>query len=303
MKISTWFYSLKQGLKSIYRNRLFSLASIGTITACLFLFGIFYFVVANFRYMIDAAEKTVGVTVFFDEGISEEEIKAIGEQIKIKQEVDRIEYLSAEESWEIYKEKYLTEELAETFGEDNPLEDSASYTVYLNDVSKQGEVVTFIENIHGVRKVNNSESFATGLTGFNVLVGYVTSAIIIILLGVAVFLISTTVTMGISVRKEEIYIMKLIGATDYFVRAPFIVEGVLIGCMGSLLPIGVLYLLYGKVTEFIGEKFSSTFGAMNFLSRGEIFSNLIPISVVIGVGIGFLGSYYTLRKHIKKANH
>lgn len=282
---------------------MFSLASVGTITACLFLFGIFYFVIANFQYMIKAAEKTVGVTVFFDEGISDEEIEAIGEQIKTRQEVDRIEYLSAEESWEIYKEKYLTEELAETFGDDNPLENSASYSVYFNDVSKQAEVVTFIESIDGVRKVNNSESFATSLTGFNVLVGYVTSAIIIILLGVSVFLISTTVTMGISIRKEEIFIMKLIGATDFFVRAPFIVEGVLIGLIGSIMPIGVLYLLYGKVTQYIAEKFISSFGTMHFLSRGQIFSNLIPISIVIGVGIGFLGSYLTLWKHIKKANH
>jgi len=299
MRINTLLHSIKQGLKSIKRNRLFSLASIGTISACLFLFGIFYFVVANFQYMVKTAETSVGVTVFFDEGISEAKIKTIGDEIRKRAEVSEVTYISAEETWENYKNKYLTEELAETFGDDNPLADSASYSVYVNDISMQESLVKYIEKLDGVRQVNHSDSVAQGLKSFNSLVGYISAAIIIILLAVAIFLISTTITMGISVRKEEIYIMRLIGATDFFIRSPFIVEGIIIGFLGTLVPLVSLYFIYHKVISYITEKYINIFSTFEFLSVETIFSKLIPISVGIGIGIGFIGSYMTVRKHLR----
>lgn len=300
MHISTFFYSLKQGIKNIRRNRMFSLASIGTITACLFLFGIFYFVVVNFQYMVKTAETSVGVTVFFDAGISQEQIDKIGDEIKSRAEVASIEFVSAEETWKNYKEKYLNPELAETFGDDNPLADSASYSVYLNDVSMQKSLVGYIEGLDGVRQVNHSDSVANTFKTFNALVGYISAAIIIILLAVAIFLISTTVTMGIAIRKEEISIMKLIGATDTFIRAPFIVEGVIIGIIGAGIPIVGLYFIYYKVISYITEKYINIFHAFQFLEAKDIFSSLIPISLCIGIGIGFIGSYMTVRRHLRR---
>lgn len=292
-------YSIKQGFINIHRNRMFSLASIGTITASLFLFGIFFFVIANLKFVIKEAESNVGVTVFFVEGTTQERITEIGEEIKKRPEVTSVTFTSAEETWETYKKENLNEELAKTFGDDNPLKNSASYSVYLNDVSKQVEVVNYIKSIDGVRKVNNSEAVVKGLTGVNSLVTYITTAIIIILLAVSIFLISTTVAMGISVRKEEIGIMKLIGATDYFVRAPFVVEGVIIGSIGSLLPMVGLYFLYEKIVSYVLERFTSSFGTMKFIAVGELFSTLLPISLGIGIGIGFVGSFVTIRKHLK----
>jgi cell division transport system permease protein len=132
------------------------------------------------------------------------------------------------------------------------------------------------------------------------LVGYVSAAIIIILLAVAVFLISNTVTMGIAIRKEEISIMKLIGATDSFIRAPFIIEGIIIGIIGALLPIGGLYFIYHKVITYITQKYINIFHSFEFLDVGDIFTKLIPISLLIGIGIGFIGSSMTVRKHLKK---
>lgn len=299
MKVSTLKYCVKQGVKNIYRNRLFTAASIGTIAASLFLFGIFYFVAANVNYTIQEAESNVGVTVFFEVGLTEQQIETIGAQIKTRKEVATIEYLSAEETWEQYKEKYLTQELVDTFGDDNPLANSASYSVYLKDVSKQRELVNYIKSIEGVRKVNSSDAIATGLTGINSLVTYITTAIILVLLGVAIFLISTTVTMGIEVRKEEITIMKLIGAADIIVRAPFIVEGLIIGLLGSILPLGGLYFLYGKVIQYVSERFSSNFGTMQFMDIQVIFKTLLPVSLAIGIGIGFVGSFLTIRKKLK----
>ena len=279
---------------------MFSLASIGTIMACLFLFGIFYFVVANFQYMIKTAETSVGVTVFFDTGISEEKIKTIGDNIKLRAEVSSIDYISAEETWDNYKEKYLSPELIETFEDDNPLADSASYDVYLNDVSMQDSLVKYIEELEGVRQVNYSDSVADTFQNFNALVGYVSAAIIIILLAVAVFLISTTITMGIAIRKEEISIMKLIGATDSFIRAPFIIEGIMIGIIGAILPIGGLYFIYYKVITYITEKYINIFRSFEFLKINDIFATLIPVSLLIGIGIGFIGSSMTVRRHLRR---
>lgn len=301
MKISTLSYALKQGVKNIKRNRMFSLATVGTIMACLFLFGIFYFIISNFQYMIKTAESSVGVTVFFDEGITSDEVKVIGDKLKERAEVREINYISAEEAWENFKKDYFKgkEELTDTFEGDNPLANSASFEIYLNDVSMQDELVKFAEQIDGVRQVNSSDATATSLSNINILVGYISIAIIVILVAVSVFLISTTVTMGISVRKDEISIMKLIGATDFFIRAPFIVEGMIIGLIGATLPLAGLYLIYNRVISYISAKFNVLSGILTFLDAKTVFATLIPVSMLIGVGIGFFGSFLTVRKHLR----
>lgn len=282
---------------NIVRNKWFSLASVATISACLFLFGLFYAIVANFQHIVKTAEEGVSVTVFFDEGISDERIQEIGEMIQKRVEVREVEFHSADEVWEDFKEEYLGE-YTDGFP-DNPLADSANYAIYLNDVSMQSALVTYLESIDGVRQVNKSEITANMLSGMNVLIGYVSMGIIAILLAVSVFLISNTVMIGISVRKEEINIMKYIGATDFFVRSPFVIEGMLIGLMGTVIPLTAIYYLYTNVVRYIGERFAILSGLMNFLSVEDIFSTLLPVSLGIGVGIGFLGSFVTVRKHLK----
>ena len=280
---------------------MFSLASIATMSACIFMFGLFYIIVTNFTAMVKDAEEGVAVTVLFDNDVTDEQISQIGEQIKSRAEVAKCVYQSAEEAWDSFKTEYFEghEDLADGFAEDNPLANSANYQIYLNDVSMQSSLVTYLESLDGVRQVNQSETVAKTLTDFNRLIGYVSAGIILILLGVAVFLISNTVTVGISVRREEIAIMKLIGATDFLVRAPFIVEGILIGLIGAAIPLALLYSLYDRIILYISEKFKFIGSMMNFISTGTLFHTLIPIALVLGVGIGFFGSMITIRKHLK----
>lgn len=297
MRFSTLLYTIKQGFANIVRNKWYSLASIATISACLFLFGIFYAVVANFQYILKAAQDGVAVTVFFEEGISEERIAQIGNEIQARSEVDHINYISADEAWNSFKEEYLGE-YADGFTE-NPLADSANYEIYIKDVSMQATLVTFLETVEGIRMVNQSEITANTLDGINRLVGYVALGIIVLLLFVSVFLIGNTVTIGISVRKEEINIMKYIGATDFFVRCPFVIEGMLIGLIGSLIPLGIVYLIYNNVIGFVLNKFTVLSSILNFLTVQEVFHVLLPVSLIIGVGIGFIGSFVTVRKHIR----
>lgn len=300
--MSSFLYGIKQGVKNVFRNRLFSLASVGTITACLFIFGVFYCIVMNFQHMFAEVETTVGVTVFFDQGVEEDQILHIRSQIEGREEVNEVKYTSPEEAWEYYKDKAFPdgdEEILTNLDEDNPLMDSASLEVYLKDASRQQDLVDYIKSIEGVRSVNSSKSVAESFASFGRLLSYVSLGIIVILVGVAVFLISNTVTIGITVRHEEIAIMKYLGATDFFVRAPFLIEGMLIGLIGSLIPVSILRILYEKVVVFVSTEFSILNHLLTFLPANDIFKMLIPISLGIGLGIGFIGSYLTLIKHVR----
>lgn len=302
MRISTIAYIFKQGFKNIWRNIRFSLASIATMAACIFLFGLFLALVMNFRYMVHSAEEGVAVVVYFEEGAKQEQIDDIGAKIRKMTEVDHADYISADQAWEEFRDDYLggDENLAEGFrDQDNPLANSASYQVYLKNVEDQDKVVAEIEKMDGVRDVSQSQSAAKTLSTFNKLIGYVSLAIVFILLAVAFFLISNTITMGISVRQEEIGIMKLIGATDFFVRAPFVIEGIILGTIGAAIPLGVLYGLYNQVIKYVMTKFHLLTGFLQFLDAWHVFRILIPVGVGLGIGIGFIGSMISVRKHLR----
>ena len=300
MKINTIFYSIQQGLKNIVRNSMFSLASIATMAACIFMFGIFYILVFNVNSMVHDAEENVAITVFFEEGLSEEQIKEIGKEVEKRTEVREMVFVSADEAWESFKEVYFegNEEYADGFSE-NPLANSANYAIYLKDISQQSTLVKHLQSIEGIRDIKQAQSVAETLTEFNKILSVISGGIIMILLCVAIFLINNTITIGISVRREEISIMKLIGATDYLVRAPFVVEGIVIGMIGASFPLILLYMLYDKIVLYVAEKFTFIGSVVEFVSPHIIFQGLIPIGLTLGVGIGFLGSIWTIRKHLK----
>ena len=283
---------------------MFSAASIATMAACIFLFGLFFSLVINFRYIVKNSEENVSVTVLFDEDADQSTINEIGEKIKKYKGVTDVKYISAEDAWDDFKTQYFgnTEEAdkwAEGFENDNPLANSSSYSVYIDKIENQDALVEYIKGLDGVREVNQLKGATQTLSTFNKLISYVAIAIILILLCVAVFLISNTVSIGISIRKEEIGIMKLIGATNSFVRAPFIIEGVIIGFIGSAIPLVLLFVLYNKVVEYILTKFSMLNSVMTFLNVYQVFEVLVPVALVLGMGIGLFGSIITIRKHLK----
>ena len=301
MRISTFGYSMKQGVKNIGRNKMFSIASIATMSACIFLFGLFYSIVMNFNYIVDKAEQGVAITVFFNEDATQEQKDKIGEDLKKEDGVLEVNYISAEEAWNKFQDDYFgdSKEAAEGFKNDNPLANSDNYEVYMSDVSKQKQVVSYAEKLDGVRKVNKSDTVAKTLTSVNKLVCIISAAIILILLAVSIFLISNTVTMGITVRREEIAIMKYIGAKDGFVRAPFVFEGLLIGVIGAIIPLVMLYFMYDKAVSYVMTRYSLLNNIVDFLPVMRVYRTLLPVGIALGVGIGFLGSTFTIRKHLK----
>ena len=314
MKISTLLYTIRQGFANIFRNKWYSLASVATISACLFLFGLLYAVVSNFQSIVMKVEEGVSVTVFFhheegpthDDGcgshtdgqvVTAARLEEIGQMIAQRPEVSKVVFVSDDEAWKKWATESYGEEYAEGFPE-NPLAGEDSYEIYLSDVSMQSALVTWLESIPEVRKVRYSQLTADTLSGTNVLIAYISLGIIAILLAVSIFLISNTVAIGISVRAEEINIMKYVGATDFFVRAPFVLEGMLIGLLGALIPLGIIYSIYNYALTYILERFTVLSRFLNFVSVDQLFKTLTPVSLLLGIGIGFLGSINTVRKHL-----
>ena len=300
MRPSTIWYTLKQGIKNIKRNWMFSLASIITMAACIFLVGVFYSLVTNVDNIAHKVEQEVPITVFFDEGTTDEQMQEVINLIQARQEVERVEFESGDQAWQNFKDKYFQgSDAADGFKDDNPLVNSSNYQVYLNQIEKQTELVNYIQGLDHVREVNQSEQAANTLGSFNKLVSYASIIIIAILLLISVFLISNTVSVGISVRKEEIGIMKYIGATDAFVRAPFVLEGMVLGVIGAAIPLVALYFLYNTAVEFILTKFNVLTGVVDFIPVWQIYQVLLPIGLLLGIGIGFIGSIWTTRKHLR----
>lgn len=226
------------------------------------------------------------ITVFFNEGTSREEMEQIGALIEARPEVEKIEFESADQAWENFKDQYFQgSEAAEGFKDDNPLVNSSNYHVYMNQIEKQAELVQYIQGLEHVREVNQSEEAAKTLGSFNRLVSYASIAIIAVLLIISIFLISNTVSVGISVRKEEIGIMKLIGATDGFVRSPFVLEGIVLGIIGAAIPLLGLYFVYSSTVRYVLTKFNVLTSIVAFIPVEQIYQTLLPVSLALGIGI------------------
>lgn len=304
MKIRTIGYSAGQGIKNIGRNKMFSIASIATMSACIFMFGLFFSLIMNFNYVLRNLEDNVGITVFFDEGLDQAAINTIGQEIENIEGVIDCNYVSADEAWESFAEDYFegNEMAAEGFrdNQDNPLANSAHYEVYVDKIEDQDSIVEYISGLDGVRDVNQSAEATATLTSINRLITIISVVIIAILLAVSIFLISNTVSVGVTVRREEIAIMKYVGATNAFVRMPFILEGIIIGLIGAVIPLTALYFLYQQAVTYILTRFSVFNSFMNgLLPVNSVFVLLLPVGIVLGMGIGFIGSMVTIRKHLR----
>ncbi len=296
-KLNSLLYTLRRGFLNIFHNKWYSLASVATIAACLFLLGVFYAIAANLQNIMKTAEQEVAITVFLTEDATEERMELIGKMIGEREEVSAVTFVSDDEAWETFGPQYFGENYAEGFTE-NPLEGMNSYTVNLSDVSRQADLITWLRSIPEIDKINYSEVTANTLTGANMLVAYISLSIIIVLLGVSIFLIHNTVVVGISIRREEINIMKYIGATDFFVRAPFVIEGILIGLIGALVPMYLIYSLYNYALNYVSEHFAVLENYLQFLPVKSIAAVYTPLALLVGVGIGFIGSMLTVRKHL-----
>ncbi len=304
LKISSIGYGTRQGFKNIGRNKMFSIASIATMAASIFIFSLFFSIILNINFMLRSVETNVGITVFFDEGLDQASMNKIGLEIEAQPAVKQCKYVSADEAWDSFSKEYFegNEDAAAGFrnSQDNPLANSAHYEVYVNRIEQQDSLVSYVKGLDGVRSVNQSQQATKTLTSLNRMIMIVSGVILLILLAVSVFLISNMVSVGVSARREEIAIMKLIGATNSFIRLPFVMEGIIVGLIGAAIPLVIWYFVYNRAIQYLLSKFSILQDFMNGLMNvNQVFVYLLPVGLILGIGIGLLGSMVTIRKHLK----
>ena len=298
MKIRTMKYFAAQGLRGIWRNRLMSFASIATISSCLMIVGIFYCVAVNIDYMLEILEETAGITVFYTkEKYNEKTIEDIKEKINKIDNVKEVKYISPEEALESEKAEWGEyASLLDGLEEDNPL--PPSFELTLEDIRYQKDVISQLNEINGI-EVRYFEEETKILISFNNIIRIISLVLILVLCFIGIMLMDNTIRLTVYIRKTEFNIMKYIGATDWFIRWPFIIEGIIIGLIGAIIPLGIVWAFYNFITQLIYEKNTVLQNILAFRTTEEIFSVLTPVSLIIGVSIGIIGSSISIRRYLK----
>ena len=304
MKIRSIRVCLKQGLQGIWRNRLMVLASVCTVSACLFILGIVYCLVANVQQFADDLDDSLGIIAFLSENVSEESVPTLVEQIRDMEGVKEVTYLSADEAWQNFKESMgfddqLGEDTLAQLDQDNPLANSASLEIYLYEAADQNDFVAQLQTMPQIRSIRYAAETADVLANLSSMITWGGMALILLLVFIAILLISNTIKLSVFVRRTEIGIMKYIGAKDSFVKIPFIVEGMIIGVLGAVLPAILIYFSYGSIVNLVMQQFGTFTQLIHFISANTILVHLIPIFLAVGIVVGVLGSTLSLRKYLK----
>lgn len=304
MKIRSIRVCLKQGLQGIWRNRLMVLASVCTVSACLFILGIVYCLVANVQQFADDLDDSLGIIAFLSENVSEESVPTLVEQIRDMEGVKEVTYVSADEAWQNFKESMgfddqLGEDTLAQLDQDNPLANSASLEIYLYEASDQNDFVAQLQTMPQIRSIRYAAETADVLANLSSMITWGGMALILLLVFIAILLISNTIKLSVFVRRTEIGIMKYIGAKDSFVKIPFIVEGMIIGILGAVLPAILIYFSYGSIVNLVMQQFGTFTQLIHFISANTILIQLIPIFLAVGIVVGVLGSTLSLRKYLK----
>lgn len=294
-------FVFKTGFKNLGTKKLFTTASIGTIACSVLVFCIFFIIASNIQGLINKIETTVGIQVFFNSNVTEDEMQDIANQYFITNDVKSIKFVSSSEAWEEFKKDYFDDkpELATAFEEDNPLANSASYEILLKDISKQYEYINYLKTIKGVRQINFSNILIDTLSSLNFGISIFSLVLIGLLLLIAIILISNTISVASQFRKEENEIMKLIGATNFMIRAPFVIEGFFIGLFGSIIPIVIISFSYSYIMKFIIKNASIISNVFEPIGLFKIIIPMSIISIVMSCFVCIIVSFSTIRKHLK----
>jgi len=303
MKLRNLKYFLSESIKSLIRNRLMSLASIITVASCTLIFAISYFIVTNVNQVLTGVERSMNIVVFLEIGVSEEEIEEIREKLLALPYVMGVSFTSSEEAFENVIEDWGMdyELLIGMTGDILP----NSFSVEINALENQIIVASEIVDIKNVDRVIHDEE---AMDLFLDIRNYVTIFSLIIigfLASISTVIIINTIKITVSARKNEINIMKYVGATDWFIRWPFLMEGILIGVLGAGLTLLVSYFMY---TYLINSLMNVDNLFLNFIinviffepiSTMDVFIVLTPVLIIMGVIIGFIGSITSVRKYLR----
>lgn len=293
MNFSSLGYLIKEGFKNIWSNRIMSLASVGVLISCLVLTGSAIMLSVNVSTIVESVGDSNVTTVYLDEDISELEAVYVGKSISKLDNVTNATFYPKDEAILAYKDVLGEEVFVNMSGDDNPL--PHAYHVVMADLSLYDSTVEQLMGVDGVSSVSSRSDVAEKLTSLNTLVTMMSFWIILALAIISLFIISNTIRMTMFSHRFEISIMKSVGATNSFVRTPFVVEGVIIGLVSAGVSIGVLYLLYDAVIKAIQNILP--FECIPFT---DVMWTIIISFVSAGVIVGWLGSLLSIRKYLKK---
>lgn len=287
-------YFFSQGIRGLVSNSLMTLASVGIVIASLVLFGTFVLLGMNLNYIGEQIKEQCEINVYLPRDMSRDDVRKIGSELAKIKYVKEAQLYTKEERFNNFKDSSYEEQadVIDMLEQDNPLRDS--YILVLEDVSRANEVAAAAGKIDGVEEVVNSQHLIQRIITLTNAIRHISIWLILVLAVVSVFIISNTIKLGMFSRRKEINIMKFVGATNWFIRWPFIIEGMFLGIIGALIASGIVLLGY----ESIYKGMQDFMGNIRFLELYEVSGAVVVGFLIMGVGMGMIGSAMSIRKHL-----
>ena len=297
MKHSIFGYLLGEGFRNVFHNKKSSGASLAIMCATMLIFGLFFMIIENLNNAVETLETQQGIQVFIQKTATDAQMEQIGEQIQAIDGVNKVTFVSKEDALNQTKEKLKDKQaLIAGWDESNPFK--ASYLVTLTDLKLSSQVQDEIKKIDNIDSIQSRDETINGLVAIANGVRIVSAVILTLLVLISIFIISNTIKLTVHARRKEISIMKYVGATDSFIRWPFVIEGIIIGIVAALLSILVLGIAYSLITNAAANSIISTMG-IKLLSFTDMTTLLVIVYMVLGIGIGALGSSISMRKYLQ----
>lgn len=297
MKYNVISYFLSEGLRNVFKNKKSTFSCLGVMCGAMLIFGLFYAIGKNINSMVENLESKQSFNVFINRESTEEQVAKLGEEINKIEGVNKITYTTQEEAYNTMREK-LGESSSAMDGFD-PSAFRASYSVTLTDLALNEQVQEKILKLECVGDIVSNDGTIQKLSAIAKWIRITTGAILVVLVAISIFIISNTIKLTVHARRKEISIMKYVGATNSFIRTPFIIEGIVIGLIAGLISI----LLVGGGYNFIANKIMQNQTAqeikLNVLSFGSISTQVILVYLALGIGIGVIGSSISMRKYLE----
>ena len=299
MKYNRLGYLIGEGFSNVFKNKKSTGASLMIMCATMIIFGIFLILGENINHFVEQVESEQGIQVFIKNEATQEQIEELGKKIDAINGVNTVEFISKDQALEQMKERFEErQDLLEGYeGENNIF--TASYLVTLSDLTQSKSIQNQIQTFDVVKKIESKDETVTTLINLANGIKIVTGVILVLLVIISIFIIANTIKLTVHARRKEISIMKYVGATNGFIRWPFIVEGMIIGILASIISILIVGGAYSFIAEnLVNAEFMQLIN-MSLISFADMFSSIIFVYMLLGIGIGVLGSVISMRKYLK----
>ena len=298
MKYNILGYLIGEGFSNVFKNKKSTGASLMIMCATMIIFGIFLILGENINHFVKEIESAQGIQVFIDNEATQEQVQKIGEKLRNLDGVNKVEYKSKEAALNQMKEKFGDKkELLEGYEENNIFPES--YVVTLTDLNNSKQIQEEILKFENIKKITSKDETVSTLIDLANGIKIVTGIILILLIVISIFIIANTIKLTVHARRKEISIMKYVGATNNFIRWPFIVEGMIIGIISSTISIVLVGIAYNMIAEqLVNSQFMQVIN-MSLVGFSDMLSSIILVYMLLGIGIGALGSVISMRKYLK----